>query len=87
MRNRKIILERFSEALRFSLIERIKGKCSAGRFSNEFNLRACGTTTITRQTALRWISGKGFPEAGRLYILVQWLDLDLNYIFRNLDTD
>ena len=79
--NRQLILDRFSKKLKERLAEILGKGFSAQRLANEFNLRAHGTTTITRQTALNWLTGRDIPNVGRLYILKNWLNLDLNDIF------
>ena len=56
-------------------------RINAVKFANAFNLRAHGTTTISRQTSLKWINGKGVPEHGHIYVLRDWLKIDLNQIF------
>jgi transcriptional regulator with XRE-family HTH domain len=80
--NRDLILERFSSHLNEAVSAKYGEKFSGANFANQYNLRATGTTTISRQTALRWLSGKGFPDPGRLYTLTDWLDLHLDEIFR-----
>jgi hypothetical protein len=48
---------------------------SAAKFSDAFNLRAHGTTTISRETARKWIRGEAIPELSRLKVLINWLGL------------
>ena len=62
----------------------INNKYNSVHFANDFNLRAYGTTTITRQTALKWLTGLAFPEPGHLLVITSWLELDLNEIFDSL---
>jgi transcriptional regulator with XRE-family HTH domain len=81
--NKKIVLVNFSRQLQLSLGKELGEPLSATRFANEFNLRAYGTQTITRQTALNWLKGRVFPDPGRLFALASWLDMDLNEIFKN----
>ena len=80
--NRDLVLKRFSSKLNAAILDRYGSKFNGTDFANQYNLRASGTTTITRQTAFRWTSGKGFPDPGRLVVLVEWLDLDLRAIFQ-----
>jgi hypothetical protein len=80
-KNKQTVLKRFSRALQAALIDQFGKGFSAQRLANEFNLRASGTTTITRQTALNWITGRDIPNLGRLYVLKNWLNLDLNEVF------
>lgn len=87
-KNVKIVRDNLSFELRKSYaqvmsLKLVEGKyrVNAVEFANAFNLRAHGTTTISRQTALKWINGKGIPEPGHLYVLREWLKVDLNQIF------
>ena len=80
--NRDLILKRFSSHLNAAAASKYGEKFSGANFADQYNLRATGTTTISRQTALRWLSGKGFPDPGRLYNLIDWLDLHADEIFR-----
>lgn len=84
--NRQMILDKFSQLLREKLAGQIAGKINATRLADEFNLRAHGTKTITRQTAYNWLGGKAFPDPGRLAVLASWLDIDLNVVFRVTET-
>ena len=74
------IRNRYAEVMSLELIEG-EYRINAVKFANAFNLRAHGTTTISRQTALKWINGKGVPEPGHIYVLRDWLKIDLNQIF------
>lgn len=66
----------FSDALRDALVARLGKLPSATHFANQYNLRAHGTTTISRETARKWINGQAVPEMPRLNILIDWLGLD-----------
>lgn len=48
---------------------------SAAKFADAFNLRAYGTTTISRETARKWLNGAAIPEVGRLKVLMSWVGL------------
>jgi transcriptional regulator with XRE-family HTH domain len=86
-RNRREIQLRFTFALKSALESQLGSRISSTRLSDEFNLRADGTTTITRQTALKWMKGEAIPDAGRLMVLANWLDLDLNEIIKATDSE
>ena len=74
--NRNNMMINFSSALNLALI-RIFGKVpSAESFSKQFNERAIGTTTISRETARKWMRGTAYPEAGKMAVLISWLKLD-----------
>ncbi len=48
---------------------------SATMLADQFNLRAEGTSTISRETARKWMRGKAVPQVGRLEVLIKWLGL------------
>ncbi len=73
--NRRIAGELFSKSLTELLIERYGYLPSAAKFSDAFNLRAYGTSTISRETARKWIRGEALPELSRLKVLIKWLGL------------
>lgn len=82
-KNREIVQKNFTANLTLALRARYGKRVSATRVADEFNLRALGTTTVTRQTALKWMTGHALPDAGRLKVIAEWLDLDLNEIFKS----
>jgi hypothetical protein len=55
MPSRKLAIENFSKALNLALKNRFGEIPSAMRFASEFNLRAHGTKTISRETARKWM--------------------------------
>ena len=73
------MLERFSIALRSGLVNKFSRIPTAQKFSNEFNLRS--VTPITRETARKWINGLVIPESERLLVLIQWLNLNSDYVY------
>ena len=73
------MLERFSIALRSGLVNKFSRIPTAQKFSNEFNLRS--VTPITRETARKWINGLVMPESERLLVLIQWLNLNSDYVY------
>lgn len=75
-KNRETTLGKFERALRASIARKLGRKISAQRFADQYNLRAYGTETISRETARKWIRGTTIPDYERLAVLVQWLDLD-----------
>jgi hypothetical protein len=54
---------------------------TAQKFSDEFNLRS--VKAITRETARKWINGLVMPESERLLVLIQWLNLNSDYVYLN----
>jgi len=74
--NREATLSKFEQVLRTGIAKKLGRQISAQRFANQFNLRAHGTDTISRETARKWIRGTTIPDYGRLAVLVQWLELD-----------
>ena len=75
------MLERFSIALRSGLVNKFSRIPTAQKFSDEFNLRS--VNPITRETARKWINGLVMPESERLLILIQWLNLNSDYVYLN----
>jgi len=75
------MLERFSIALRSGLVNKFNRIPTAQKFSDEFNLRS--VNPITRETARKWINGLVMPESERLLILIQWLNLNSDYVYLN----
>jgi hypothetical protein len=74
--NRKSASGHFTSALHEALV-RIYGKPpSAAKFADAFNLRAHGTSTISRETARKWLKGHAIPEIGKMRVLITWLGMD-----------
>ena len=74
-------MERFSNALRSCLIDKFNHIPTAQKFSDEFNLRSIDP--ITRETARKWINGLVMPKPERLLVLIQWLNLNSDYVYLN----
>ena len=81
MNTKTNMLERFSIALRSGLVNKFSRIPTAQKFSDEFNLRS--VTPITRETARKWINGLVMPESERLLVLIQWLNLNADYVYLN----
>lgn len=81
MGNRKEFVAKFAEVLNGSLIKKYKKVPSGSFLANQFNLRAEGTTTITAETARKWVKGLSVPEIDRFKVLIKWLDLDVDDLF------
>ena len=79
MNTKTNMLERFSIALRSGLVNKFSRIPTAQKFSDEFNLRS--VTPITRETARKWINGLVMPESERLLVLIQWLNLNADYVY------
>ena len=75
-KNRETTLRRFERTLRTGIARKLGRQVSAQRFADQFNLRANGTDTISRETARKWIRGTTIPDYERLAVLIQWLELD-----------
>lgn len=74
--NRKLASHLFAGALREALVDAHGRLPSAAKFADAFNLRAYGTSTITRETARKWLRGEAMPEIGKMQVLIQWLNLN-----------
>jgi hypothetical protein len=81
MDNRKHIANEFSGLLNQCLIKKYNKTPSASFVANQFNFRANGTTTITAETARKWMRGKAVPEIDRFIVLIHWLEFDPGQIF------
>ena len=81
MGNRKHIAIKLSELLNESLIKKYNKTPSANFVANQFNLRANGTTTITAETARKWMRGIAVPEIDRFIVLINWLEFQPEEIF------
>jgi transcriptional regulator with XRE-family HTH domain len=75
-KNRETTLSKFEQSLRTGISRKLGRQISAQRFANQFNLRAHGTDTISRETARKWMRGTTIPDYERLSVLVEWLELD-----------
>jgi transcriptional regulator with XRE-family HTH domain len=75
-RNRETTLSKFEQTLRTGIARKLGRQVSAQRFADQFNLRAHGTETISRETARKWMRGTTIPDYERLAVLIQWLELD-----------
>lgn len=85
MENRKEFVAKFAEVLNRALIKKYKKVPSGSFLANQFNLRAQGTTTITAETARKWVKGLSVPEIDRFKVLIKWLDLDIDSIFNTTE--
>ena len=81
MENRKEFAAKFAEILNRALTRKYKKVPSGAFLSNQFNLRAQGTTTITAETARKWVKGLSVPEIDRFKVLIKWLELDVDGLF------
>ena len=81
MNNREQFAREFAELLNKYLIRKYKKTPSANFFANQFNVRAKGTTTITAETARKWIRGIAVPEIDRFIVLIDWLGFHPGELF------
>jgi hypothetical protein len=81
MENRKEFVAKFAEVLNRALLKKYKKVPSGSFLANQFNLRAEGTTTITAETARKWVKGLSVPEIDRFKVLIKWLELDVDSLF------
>ena len=81
MDNRKQFADEFSELLNQCLIKKYKKTPSANFVANQFNIRANGTTTITAETARKWMRGIAVPEIDRFIVLIHWLGFEPAQMF------
>ncbi len=81
MENRKEFAKKFAEILNNHLVMKYKKVPSGYFFANQFNLRAKGTSTISAETARKWIKGIAVPEIDRFKVLIEWLSIDISDLF------
>jgi hypothetical protein len=81
MGNRKEFVAKFADVLNRALIKKYKKVPSGSFLANQFNLRADGTTTITAETARKWVKGLSVPEIDRFKVLIKWLEFDVDGLF------
>ena len=81
MDNRKHIANEFSGLLNKCLVKKYKKTPSANFVANQFNFRANGTSTITAETARKWMRGMAVPEIDRFIVLIHWLEFHPGQIF------
>lgn len=81
MNNRKSTASCLAKEINDGLFKKFGKIPSANIFANQFNLRAYGTKTITRETARKWLLGLAVPEIDKLVVLVEWLDIDVLNLF------
>jgi hypothetical protein len=79
--NKERAQKQFQVALHKALIKKYALVPSAARFSDDFNLHAAGTSTVSRETTRKWINGSAFPEVGHLVVLSDWLLISVDEIF------
>ena len=81
MDNRKQFAIKFADVLSKHLIKKYKKGPSGYFIADQFNLRASGTSTITSETARKWIKGLAVPEIDRFKVLMDWLEFNPSDLF------
>jgi hypothetical protein len=85
--NLKTVKRLFSKELNNALFKNYRKEVSIVFFVNQFNLRAHGTNVIAYETGRKWLKGIAFPQASKIKILVDWLELDATKLFNNVGDD
>ncbi len=81
--NREFLTKKFGTELNKKLKLKFGKKISSAKFADQFNLRAYGTSTITRETARKWLNGECIPDLDKFPVLIEWLDLDVSKIIQS----
>jgi hypothetical protein len=81
MNNRSLLIQNFSKVLNIGLKTKLGKIPSSTELANQFNLRAYGTKTISRETARKWKNGLTLPEPANMQVLIEWLNLNTEQIF------
>jgi len=76
-----MLIMNFEKALNEGLRKKFAKIPSSTGFANQFNLRAYGTKTISRETARKWKTGIALPNLANLQVLIEWLNLNTDHIF------
>lgn len=85
MDNLQTVKTLFSNELNKALFRKYRQKVSVVFFVNQFNLRAHGTKVIAYETGRKWLNSSAVPQASKIKILVNWLELDVTTLFSNVD--
>ena len=64
------------EAFKVGLFEKYALIPSNSFVATQFNLRAHGTSVVSRETARKWLKGLTFPSPGHLITIIKWLKLN-----------
>jgi hypothetical protein len=48
---------------------------STNFIANEFNLRAVGSSTVSREVVRKWLNGLSLPKSDKLTVMRKWLDI------------
>ena len=84
--SRQAISAEFGRTLNAALTRKFGRTLSAQRLADLFNLHAAGTTTISRETARKWLRAKSMPDYDHLSVLVRWLEVDPRSFIDTADT-
>jgi hypothetical protein len=67
--------KKFSTHFKEQLKKRYKKVPSTSFIANEFNLRAVGSSTVSREAVRKWLNGLSFPKSDKLNVMRKWLDI------------
>lgn len=84
---RKRFSQKFGMLFRRALKDKYNKIPSANFIAIQFNLRADGVSTITPETARKWINGLCIPELERFYVLKIWINLNPAMLFDENEFD
>lgn len=76
MENRVIATQRFMAAFNAGLFKKYALIPSNSFVAAQFNLRAHGTTAVSRETARKWLKGLALPSPSHLLTIIKWLQLN-----------
>jgi hypothetical protein len=78
---------RFQSLFRSALLKKYGKIPSCNWISSQFNFHSGGEIEITGETVRKWLNGFSFPTPDKVAILVEWLDLKYEEIYKtNNDT-
>ena len=67
--------KKFSTHFKEKLKVRYKKVPSTNFIANESNLRAVGSSTVSREAVRKWLTGLSFPKSDKLTVMRKWLDI------------
>jgi hypothetical protein len=67
--------KKFAAHLKEQLKKRYRKVPSTSFITNEFNLRAHDSETVTRAAVRKWLNGLSFPKSDKLQVMRKWLDI------------
>ena len=78
----KSVRKQFAEEMRRCCLERYPTIPSYEKLSKDFYYSTNYTLNVNRETFRKWLKGESFPDLDHLLYLIEWLNLNLDNIFK-----